>query len=132
MDNVVTSLLVLEGDGVVSEHAGGYSDWDARGGRLQDRTGKSTAEPTTPRASKDLTTSAVKKAKLSYKDQRERDSLPGIIESLEQRQQALEDTISQSGFYQGNHDQVQQVLAELADVETEMETTFERWAELEG
>ncbi len=32
MDNVVTSLLVLEGDGVVSEHAGGYSDWEARGG----------------------------------------------------------------------------------------------------
>ena len=34
MDNVVTSLLVLEGDGHVSEHAGGYSDWEARGGRL--------------------------------------------------------------------------------------------------
>jgi prefoldin subunit 5 len=51
---------------------------------------------------------------------------------LEQRQQTLEDIISQSGFYQGDHDQVQQVLTELAKVETEMETTFERWAELEG
>jgi ATP-binding cassette subfamily F protein uup len=132
MDNVVTSLLVLEGDGVVSEHAGGYSDWDARGGRLQGRTEKPTPESTTPRESRDLITGSAKRSKLSYKDQRERDSLPGLIESLEQRQQTLEDIISQSGFYQGDHDQVQQVLTELANVETEMETTFERWAELEG
>jgi ATP-binding cassette subfamily F protein uup len=132
MDNVVTSLLVLEGDGVVSEHAGGYSDWDARGGKLQDRTEKATPASTAPRAGKDLTTGSAKKSKLSYKDQRERDSLPGAIESLEQRQQALEDTISQSGFYQGDQDQIQKVLGELATVESEMEMTFARWEELEG
>jgi ATP-binding cassette subfamily F protein uup len=57
--------------------------------------------------------------------------LPGVIESLEQRQQALEDTISQPGFYQGDHDQVQQILGELATVESEMEMTFARWEELE-
>jgi ATP-binding cassette subfamily F protein uup len=34
MDNVVTQLLVLSGDGSVDEQAGGYSDWEARGGRL--------------------------------------------------------------------------------------------------
>jgi ATP-binding cassette subfamily F protein uup len=130
MDNVVTNLLVLEGGGVVSEHAGSYSDWDARGGKLQDRTEKPTTESTAPRA-KGLDTSSTKKHKLSYKDQRERDRLPAVIESLEQRQQALVDTISQSGFYQGDQNDVQQVLAELASVETEMETTFERWAELE-
>ena len=132
MDNVVTSLLVLEGDGVVSEHAGGYSDWDARGGKLQDRMEKSAPESATTKASKGLATSATKKSKLSYKDQRERESLPGVIESLEQRQQALEDTVSQSGFYQGDQDQIQKVLGALATLESEMEMTFARWEELEG
>ena len=132
MDNVVTSLLVLEGDGVVSEHAGGYSDWDARGGRLAVSAVKSTTGSTATVTSAELTTVAAKKSKLSYKDQRERDSLPAIIENLEQRQQALEDTISAAGFYQGEPDKVQHILAELASVEAEMEVAFERWSELEG
>ena len=34
MDRVVTSLLVLDGVGGVTEHVGGYSDWEARGGHL--------------------------------------------------------------------------------------------------
>ena len=129
MDNVVTSLLVLEGHGVVSEHAGGYSDWDARGGRLVENVKKPTTESVAPVPSIELDTISAKKSKLSYKDQRERDTLPGVIETLEQRQQALEDTISKTGFYQS--DQVQQVLEELASVKADMETTFERWAELE-
>ena len=93
---------------------------------------KSAPESATTKASKGLATSATKKSKLSYKDQRERDSLPDVIESLEQRQQALEDTVSQSGFYQGDQDQIQKVLGELATVESEMEMTFARWEELEG
>ena len=129
MDNVVTSLLVLEGHGVVSEHAGGYSDWDARGGRLVENVKKPMTESVAPVPSIELDTISAKKSKLSYKDQRERDSLPGVIETLEQRQQALEDTISKTGFYQS--EQVQQVLEELASVKADMETTFERWAELE-
>ena len=48
MDNVVTSLLVLEGHGVVSEHAGGYSDWDARGGRLARSTENRRRNPLRP------------------------------------------------------------------------------------
>ena len=72
------------------------------------------------------------KPKLSYKTQRELDSLPGIIEKLERRQQELEDAISRPDFYQGDHARVEQVLGELASVQVEMEKTFERWAALEG
>ena len=46
MDNVVTSLLVVEGNGVVSEHAGGYSDWLRRGGRLVEGSGAQESETT--------------------------------------------------------------------------------------
>jgi ATP-binding cassette subfamily F protein uup len=136
MDNVVTSLLVLEGDGAVSEQAGGYSDWEARGGKLTERLDKpavaATSATTAPTAGTAIANTTAKKPKLSYKMQRELDSLPALIEQLEQRQQALEATISQPDFYQGDQTRVEQVLGELASVQAEMEHTFERWAALES
>ncbi len=133
MDNVVTSLLVLEGDGVVSEHAGGYSDWEARGGQLRSERVAvgATASAAAPAPQPPAATDNTQKRKLSYKLQRELDSMPGVIEKLEQRQQALEATIAKPDFYQQDRAKVQQTLDELAAVQKEMETTFERWAELE-
>ena len=135
MDNVVTSLLVLEGNGVVSEQAGGYSDWEARGGQLVDIAELPTQVPD---ASSAPATNARKpagntpgKRKLSYKDQRELDALPDRMEALEKRQAELEETVSQADFYQQEHARVEQVLAELSAVQEELEDAFERWAKLE-
>jgi ATP-binding cassette subfamily F protein uup len=131
MDNVVTSLLVMEGDGVVSEQAGGYSNWEARGGKLQESREQRTA--TTVETERPATAeSTVKKPKHSYKVQRELDSMPGVIEKLEQRQQELEAIISKPDFYQGDQSHAQQILNELGSVQTELEATFNRWTALEG
>ena len=146
MDNVVTSLLVVEGNGTISDHAGGYSEWLARGGRLQESVGEpgtttvaagaaATAAADAGTATASASGSAAqprKKKKLSYKDQRELQALPALIESLEQRQQALEATMAEPDFYQGEHSRVQDVIAQLAAVNEEMEAAFERWAELDG
>jgi ATP-binding cassette subfamily F protein uup len=141
MDNVVTSLLVLEGNGRVSEHAGGYSDWLARGGRLVEATaGPAAASPEAPTAAADTIApgsppasgAAPKKKKLSYKDQRELAAMPALIESLEQRQQALEAAMAQPDFYQREHGEVQNVIAQLAAVQAEMDAALERWTELEA
>ncbi len=133
MDNVVTGLLILEGDGAVDEQAGGYSDWEARGGRLLEKVDKpATQTPTADPAPTAAADTPAKKRKLSYKDQRELDSLPGLIETLENRQQALELQVSDADFYQQEHAQVQQVLDELQQVQSQLESTFERWTELEG
>tara|TARA_R110002049_G_scaffold177382_3_gene344517 strand:- start:859 stop:2301 length:1443 start_codon:yes stop_codon:yes gene_type:complete len=130
MDNVVTSLLVLEGDGVVTEQAGGYSDWEARGGQLSSgHTQPSVQSAATQQT--DAPPTAAKKGKLSYRLQRELDGLPAVIEKLEQRQQELESTIAADGFYEQDHATVQKTLDELAAVQAEMETTFERWSQLE-
>ena len=137
MDNVVTSLLVVEGNGVVSEHAGGYSDWLARGGRLVegggqgDRAGAPDA-PIARDAPGPAAAPAPKIRKLSYKEQRELAAMPGLIETLEQRQQALEATMAAPDFYQREHGQVQEVIAQLATVQAELEAAFARWAELDG
>jgi ATP-binding cassette subfamily F protein uup len=136
MDNVVTSLLVVEGNGVVSEHAGGYSDWLRRGGRLVESSGTLESEkPDAPAATPAPAKPAAqlqKKKKLSYKDQRELEAMPALIESLEQRQQELEQTMAEPDFYQREHSQVQDVIARLAAVQEEMEAAFERWAELDA
>ena len=131
MDNVVTSLLVVEGNGVISDHAGGYSDWLARGGRLAEASGEpGRAIATTPGPAA-VVVAAQKKKKLSYKDQRELAAMPALIESLEQRQQALEATMAEPDFYLGEHRGVQETIAQLAAVQEEMEAAFARWAELE-
>ncbi len=132
MDNVVTSLLILKGDGRVEEQAGGYSDWEARGGRLDDN---ATAKASIAAPATSTPPPAAAKAgqrKLSYKDQRELDALPEVIDQLETRQQALEARIAEPEFYQGEHSVVEKVLAELGDVQKELESAFERWSELEG
>jgi ATP-binding cassette subfamily F protein uup len=141
MDNVVTSLLVLEGDGVVSEQAGGYSDWEARGGKLQAlQESAELAQPMVEPAEKPSARPSVApapagaaagKRKLSYKDQRELDALPLRMEDLERQQAELEAQVSQADFYQQDHTQVEQVLAQLTRVQEELEAAFERWAELE-
>ena len=136
MDNVVTSLLVFEGDGVITEHAGGYSDWEARGNRLHGGPGGGSAqgrsEPTATRAASAPTKAAPKARKLSYKEQRELDALPQTIEALEQRQTELEATIADAGFYQQPRDQVEQTLAALTQLQQELESAFERWSELDA
>ncbi len=132
MDNVVTSLLVFEGDGVVSEQAGGYSDWEARGFSLakervapsKERTAADADKPSKPQK-------PGKQRKLSYKDQRELDALPGRIEELERRQGELEAQVSSQTFYAGDRTEIERVLAALTEVQRELESALERWLELE-
>ena len=134
MDNVITSLLVLDGTGDVSEHVGGYSDWEARGGSLsgaQAGAAEKITKPQTKPSAANKKPAKAKKPKLSYNDQRELGSLPGKIEKLEKQQALLEETMSAPGFFQFDHVQVQRVSKELADVQGKLEAAFNRWSELE-
>ncbi len=133
MDNVVTSLLVVPGDGTVSESAGGYSDYEARRALLE-KTAAETATETAPDPETSTPSSPAeppRKRKLSYKDQRELDALPAKIEALETRQQDLEARVSEPTFYSGERSDVDATLAELTQVQTELEQAFDRWAELD-
>ncbi|WP_435217574.1 ATP-binding cassette domain-containing protein [Luminiphilus sp. nBUS_07] len=134
MDSVVTSLLVMGEDGTIEEQAGGYSDWEARGGRL-------TAEAvtdSTPLTSRKITvidpeeTQKKPQRKLSYKEQRELEGLPGHIEDLEGQQAELELQIAAPDFYQQPPDIVRKRLDDLEQLNRNLETAIERWSELEG
>ena len=135
MDKVITNLLVLEGNGVVSEHAGSYSDWQRRGGNLSELSDPKGIGSTGKKAQKQNSTATDTKApkkKLSYKDQRELDALPLRIDELETEQKSLEETIASPDFYGSEHGKVEATLERLRVVQLDLEAVFERWTELEG
>ncbi|MAA86982.1 MAG: ABC transporter ATP-binding protein [Haliea sp.] len=135
MDHVVTQLLILRGDGTVEEQAGGYSDWEARGGRLVEPETRGqqmpASKPETP-APVAASPASTARRKLSYKEQRELDALPARIEELEQKQAALEARTADPAFYQQSRESVDAVLAELSELQAALDTAIERWAELEA
>jgi ABC transport system ATP-binding/permease protein len=138
LDNIVTSLLVLEGDGRVQDFVGGYSDWarwrDARNAArtadaraLPARSGAGDTQPAAPQVA------AAKPArKLSYKEQRELASLPAKLEELETLKAQLHQQASDPAFYSRPHAEVAAQLARLAEIDAQIETTFARWSQLES
>ena len=140
MDNVVTSLMVLDGAGGISEHVGGYSDWEARGGILNEASpvpaekipAEKPADPAAPETASAPIQAAIKKRKLSYKEQRELASLPQQIEKLEQQVANLTATMSEPGFYQSGFADIQGVTEDLAKVQSQLDAAFLRWSELEN
>ncbi len=135
LDNVVTSLLEFEGNGVVSEHVGGYSDWYARGHRLKDgeddvvdREQEKTAEAKAPPSSEPNKSAK----KLSYKLQRELDGLPGEIEKLETALESVQSLVAAADFYSQDNDYVTETLARVEEVRANLDATEERWLELEA
>ena len=128
LNNVVTSTFVYEGDAVINEYVGGYDDWLHQ--RKQTRPPEE--KPKAKSSPKAQPKAEPKKAKkLSYKDQRELDALPQLIEDLETEIAQLTDTMSQADFYQQDHKEVAKVTDRLAAAEAELEKAFERWGELE-
>ena len=130
LDAVCTSTLVFEADGVIKKYAGGYSDW------MRQRRELATGDSAEPQASKESRQRRRRKAdtasgKLTYKLQRELDTLPSRIEKLERRVGELRSAVNAPGFYQRAHDEVRNELAELVTAEQALEAAVNRWAELE-
>jgi len=137
MDNVVTSIMVFEGDGKIGEYVGGYSDWSRKGGKLfsfEDSEKASGAEKPAKPVEKIPESKKASGKKLSYKDQRELDALPATIEELEKQQAELEQLMSKPEFYDNSDDggkSVEETLKQAADLQTQLDQVYERWEELE-
>jgi ATP-binding cassette subfamily F protein uup len=72
-----------------------------------------------------------KKSTLTYQEQLDLEALPKKIETLEEKQAELHDTISQPAFYQQAADLVAKTQDELTALEAELEQAYERWEMLE-
>jgi ATP-binding cassette subfamily F protein uup len=131
LDNIVTSLLVLEGDGRVQDFVGGYSDW-ARWRDARNAIRESGARASSVRNAVAAPLAAKPARKLSYKEQRELATLPARLEELESLKAQLQAEISDPAFYSRPHAQVAAQLARLAEIDGQIETAFARWSQLES
>lgn len=133
LDAVVTSTLVLEGDGRIGDYVGGYSDWEQQRGARAERARAAESErvaAATSAAPAPSPTAA--KRKLSYKEQRELELLPARIESLETEIAGMTEAMNQPGFFQRDGALIISDQQALAAKQAELETAYARWQALEA
>ncbi|MFP4160482.1 MAG: ATP-binding cassette domain-containing protein [Ectothiorhodospira sp.] len=143
LDNVATSVIAWTGEGRFEESVGGYTDWvrqrarragetapAPRGSAAQDgpvKEGKGGASGSSggqaPRRAA---------SKLSYKDQRELETLPGRIEALESELAALQQTLADPGFYQRSKEEIAATQGAMEEKERALAQAYARWEALEG
>ncbi|GJJ04880.1 ABC transporter ATP-binding protein [Duganella rhizosphaerae] len=129
LDNVVTQVIVAEGEGRWREFVGGYSDWE----RVR---AVPTAAPVRPPVAAPtpapVAGAASKGKKLSFKAQRELEELPGLIAALEDEQAALTLQLSDPDFYKKNAAEAKRVNARIVTIEAELLAALERWEAIEA
>jgi ATP-binding cassette subfamily F protein uup len=122
LDRTVTVTLGLDGSGKVDIVAGGYADWEAK--RVKPNTAKEKAAPTAapppPTARK----------KLSYKDQRDYDLLPGRIEEIEAEMAEAETELSDGTLFTRDHAKFTALTSKLEKLRAEKAAAEDRWLEL--
>ena len=123
LNNVVTSTMVLEGDGIINEYPGGYDDW------LSQRQPISKPEPSKSKVKKDplKRVKPIVPRKLTYKEQQELDDLPLKINKLEEEQKTLYSLFADLSFYQRDSAEISQTKARSAFLSEELQKTYERW-----
>ena len=131
LDNVVTSTLVMEGDGRIGEYVGGYSDW------LRQRPATPVPAPTpksqAPESSKDHAAAAPPaRVKLSYKEARELEQLPQRIEALEAQVAGFTARMGEAGYFQREAAAIAADNAALASAQAALDAAYARWEQLEG
>ena len=139
LDNVVTQVIVAEGQGLWREYIGGYSDWE----RVKANEAKlppAAAPKATPAKGADAVVPApapaanasAKKVKLSYKEQRELEELPKLIASLEDEQSAITAQLNAPDFYKTNPADARRINARYSEIEDQLLEALERWEQIEA
>ena len=136
LDRTVTAILAFEGDGKVSAHAGGFSDYLGRRTAAATRraareeakkgggksAGKAAAKPSTKPTGN-------RTAKLTFKDQHALDTLPSEIEALEAEIARLEDRLADPELFAKNPEKFTAAADRLAAARTEKDEKELRWLE---
>lgn len=139
LDNVVTSTIAWEGDvspGLWREYEGGYEDWQTQKQRASAlrEAGRPAAAPPAAREGAAPAVApappAAKPRKLSYKEQRELDTLPARIEALEAEQKALGVLLGDPQAYVERAAEIGPAQQRYAQIDDELMQALERWEEL--
>ncbi len=127
LNNVVTSTMALEGNGLIKEYPGGYDDW-----LTQSKAGSAQKKPRIM-ADKEVPTpnKQVVKKKLSFKERHELESLPNKLEKLESEQKEIHGLLADGAFYKKDPKKIAQAKVRLKSLDVEIKDAFARWEYLE-
>lgn len=133
LDNLCSGTLVFEGDGVVKEYVGGYSDW-RRTVEIRTALDVETAAGTKPKkapATPKKPKTAPPSDRLTYREQKEWEALPGRIEAMEAELEALHATMGDPDFFKGDPEVIRTSTLRAEGLAEDIEEAFARWAELD-
>ncbi|WP_440056146.1 ATP-binding cassette ATPase Uup [Pseudoalteromonas sp. T1lg65] len=134
IDNTCGSVWAFEGDGLVTEIVGGYSDYEhykQKRDQQRKELEKISAEKQVVSEQK-KTPTPTRNNKLSYKLKLELESLPSKVEELEKAVEEQQQLVSDPDFFKQDQQTTHAALNHLADLESKLEAAFERWEELEA
>ncbi|MCT6699315.1 ATP-binding cassette domain-containing protein [Rheinheimera sp. 4Y26] len=138
VNNTVTSSLWFAGEGKIIDIAGDYNDVVAYQQRYQQQTktvvkpqvsAEIKAEPVVQTAA---ATSALNTKKLSYKEKRELELLPALIESLDAELSSLQSKVNDPDFFRQSAEATTAILNQLQQTESKLAHAYERWEQLEA
>lgn len=126
LDRVVNTIYAFEGDGIIKEYPGNYSDYLAK----KEAQSKSEIKPISEQSEKyKKEKSEAPKKKLSFKEQREYDGIEANIKQLEVRRENISNQINQSDG--ANYKELEVLGNELSEIDSKIDLLTMRWIELE-
>ena len=138
LDNVVTSTLVFEANAAgtsfaVRDYVGGYSDWLRQRPAVSAGAGPTgAAPPPGPAVAAASSAADTPKKKRSFKEQRELDGLPALIEALEGEIGSLHAKLARTDYYRQSGEILAADQERLGDLESRLAAAFARWEVLEA
>jgi ATP-binding cassette subfamily F protein uup len=126
LDAVVTSTWVFEGEGQINEYVGGYADW------LRQRPEPISTVSEVPTAKAAAAPAKPTKRKLSFKEQRELDAIPGKIDALEAEQAELQAALADGQLFVNDLEKATAMAQRLPLIDDELLVLLSRWEELGG
>jgi ATP-binding cassette subfamily F protein uup len=135
LDNVVTQTIAFEGNGILREYAGGFSDW------MDYKARRSAASDTDTNAQRSASPAGAAIAarpartnaqKLNFNEQRELAALPARIEALERATSSLRERFADPDVYREGAATIKALQDQLAAGEAELSAAYARWEALES
>lgn len=134
LDNVVTQVIVAEGNGLWREYIGGYSDWErVRPAAIPAGSPKPAAKAEVKaEVVAEAAAPVVKQKKLSYKEQREMEALPALIAQLEDEQKTITEKLADASLYTKQPDEVKRLNQRFTEIDGLLLEALEKWEEIEA
>ena len=134
VNNCVNTCLYFDGTGHVTQIVGGYDDVDSYLAYKETQRKEMSAGVTKTEKlveEKTVKKKEVNKKRLSYKETRELEELPELIDQLENDIAALQEQVNDANFFSQTSEKTKKILNQLEQKESKLEATYARWQELD-